>query len=322
VESWLAQTRPADQIVVVDDSSTDRTHAILKKFGRKIKLVKTPKNTGNKSHAQEYGLRFVKGDIFISTDADTLMEKNFIEKIEKDFSDPSVIAVGGYVKSLRHNWLTACRAIDYALGQNIDKLAQDYMNFMFVIPGAAGAFRTDFFKKNIRFDHDTLTEDLDFTFKIHERNLKIKYNREAICYTQDPANFRSYVNQMRRWYAGGWQNFMKHAKADKFPAKLGMAVELSLIYGEGLVFSFLFFLVPLINAVMTLKFMTGYFFLVFLLICYAYAKEKRKDFFLVMPAYIGLKYVNAWIFIEQFFKEVVLKRKNLTWFKPDRVKIK
>jgi hypothetical protein len=40
---------------------------------------------------------------------------------------------------------------------------------------------------------------------------------------------------------------------------------------------------------------------------------------LCLPGYMFLKYVNAWIFIEQFSREIIFKRKNLVWFKPGRV---
>jgi cellulose synthase/poly-beta-1,6-N-acetylglucosamine synthase-like glycosyltransferase len=315
--SWLAQTRLPDEIIVIDDCSKDKTAEILKEFEGKIRVVRTPKNTGNKSSAQEYGLQFVTGEVFIATDGDTLLDKHFVERIEEDFKDPTVAAVGGYVKSLKYNWLTACRALDYAVGQNIDKLAQDYVNYMFVIPGAAGAFRVDVFK-TLGFDHDTLTEDLDFTYKLHQRGYKIKYDREAICNTQDPAHFKSYVNQMRRWYAGGWQNFIKHLS---LPTRPGMALELSLIHGEGLAFSFVLFLLPILNLHVALVTMKFYIPVLVIMALFGVMKEKRWDFITILPAYFFLKYVNAWIYIEQFTKEVVFKKKNLVWFKPERVQI-
>ena len=316
-QSWLSQTRKADQIIVVDDCSRDRTPEILDQFKDKLTIVRTPKNTGNKSSAQEYGLQFLTGDIFVATDGDTLLDKDFLKNIEKDFQDPNIKAVGGYVKSLKYNWLTACRALDYAVGQNIDKLAQDYVNYMLVIPGAAGAFRTNVFR-TLGFDHDTLTEDLDFTYKLHKMGHRIKYNREAICYTQDPVDLKSYINQMRRWFGGGWQNFMKHASV---PTKPGMALELSLIYGEGLVFSVLILLLPLVNILFSLVLLASNLLIVLILSIFGASKEGRWDFPLIIPQYLFLKYVNAWVYLEQFFKEVILRRKNMIWFKPERVKI-
>src|SRR3989344_6745127 len=133
IESCIAQTRRADQIIVVDDASSDRSVAIMEEFSDKIEIKRLSKNTGNKSYVQEYGLQFVTGDIFITTDADTILDEKFIELIEKDFLDPKVVAVGGYIKSRKYNWLTAVREIDYVIGQNIHKKAQGLIDFMHVV---------------------------------------------------------------------------------------------------------------------------------------------------------------------------------------------
>ena len=85
------------------------------------------------------------------TDADTLLDKTFVEEIEKSFSDPQITAVAGRVQSLPYNWLTLCRAYEYSIGQNIHKRAQNYINYIFVMPGAASAFRVDVFRKNITY---------------------------------------------------------------------------------------------------------------------------------------------------------------------------
>ncbi len=319
VLSCLNQTRVPDEIVVINDSSTDNTAKVLEKFSAPVKVYKTPKNTGNKSYAQEYGIQFITGDVFIATDGDTTLDEKFVEFIEEDMKNTEISAIAGYVKSYKYNWITSCRGLDYTISQNIDKLAQDYLNFIFVIPGAAGAFRTDVFKNKIQFTHDTITEDLDFTYRLHETKHIIRYDRRAICYTQDPVTLKAYINQMRRWFGGGWQNFVKHIGV---PSKPGMALEISLIYIEGLIYSFMMFLMPLINLYLTFYVLMIYVFIVCCLALYAALKEKRIDFLLVVPGYILMKYVNAYIFLEQFFYEVVLRRKNLYWFKPERIKFK
>lgn len=318
IRSCLSQTRKPDQIVAVDDCSTDKTPQKLAYFGRKIKVVRTPKNTRNKSHAQEYGLQFIKGDIVVTTDADTVLDKNFVKEVVADFEDKKVAAVGGYVRSMKYNWITACRALDYIVGQNIHKLAQSYLGFLFVIPGAAGAFRTEAFRKYLSFDHDTLTEDLDFTYKLHEMGKKIVYNRNAIVYTQDPSSLYSYINQMRRWFGGGWQNLAKHYKSALVPSR---AIELSLMYVEGIVYSFLLFLLPIINIRFSFTLLTYYFAAAVVFAIYAALKEKRYDILLTPLPYLFLMYINAYVFLEQFFSVVVMGKRNLVWFQPERVKI-
>jgi hypothetical protein len=48
---------------------------------------------------------------------------------------------------------------------------------------------------------------------------------------------------------------------------------------------------------------------------------KRWDLFAVIPIYPLFLFINSYVFIEQFFKEILLRRKRLIWFKPARVNI-
>lgn len=318
VLACLKQTRPFDEMVFINDCSKDNTLKILNKYKKQVTVRSTPKNTGNKSSAQEFGLQFITGDFVVMTHADTLLDEHFVEEIEKSFKGrPDIVAVAGYVRSRPYNWLTLCRAFDYAIGQNIHKVAQDYMNYIFVMPGAASAFRTKVFRDYVTFDHDTITEDLDFTYKLHHQGLKISYNSRAICYTQDPADLHNYINQMRRWFGGGWQNLVKHyAIVPNSPIR---AFELSLLYAEGIIFSILLFAIPILNPLMGLWLIFDYLIVAFFFAAWAAWKEKRPGLLLVPFPYALIIFVNAYIYLEQFTKEVVLQRKNLVWFQPERV---
>ncbi len=318
VESCLQQTRKFDEVIVINDGSTDLSKGILAEFGDQIQVVNLKRATGNKSYAQQRGLHIVTGDVFVATDGDGMLDRHFAEEVEKTMADPKIMAVGGYVKSLPINWLTACRAYEYFIGHNFHKLAQHYLNFMFVIPGAAGAFRTRAFRSFIQFDHDTITEDLDFTYKLNKMSAGIAYNRKCIVYTQDPTTLSQYVNQMRRWYGGGFQNLRKHLEIILEPAK---ALELSLIYLEGLTFSISIFLLPLINLHFS-AYLFGFWVIVNILYgIWAAIIDKRLSHALVPLIYHLIIFINAYIFIEQFIKEIVLRRKNLIWFQPARVQL-
>ena len=319
VQSCLNQSRTPDEIIVVNDGSTDNTAQILASFGEKINVISIPQATGNKSHAQEYGLKYIKGNIFITTDADTILDRNFVKYIEEDFQKENVTAVAGYVRSLKYNWLTACRAFEYAVGQNLHKLAQHHLNFLFVIPGAAGAFRTKDFFDHITFEHDTLTEDLDFTYRLHKMHLKIFYDRRIVAFTQDPVTLYAYINQMRRWFGGGWQCLMKHKGLAISEPKV--ALELTLMYLEGIIFSLLLFTLPFVSLRFFGSFIVSYFMVAIIFALLASWKERRWELLLVPIPYLFLVVINSYIFLEQMVKEVVLRRNNLYWFKPDRIKM-
>lgn len=312
----LAQSRLLDQIIVVDDGSTDRSREVLESFGARITLVATEKNCGSKSKAQEYGMRYVTSDVVLMTDADTILSKQFAERAELAFRDPNVHAFAGYIQSLKHNWLTACRELDYIVGQDLHKTAQSHLDAVIVIPGCGAGFRMDTFRKYITFEHDTVTEDLDFTYKLHAHNLKIFFDRKAVVHTQDPATLGAYIQQMRRWIGGGWQNVLKHW--DIVLKRKGHALEISLIYFEGMFFGMLFFILPIINVVYFLYFFVGYFLAATIIGLYAASRRKRKDLLYYAPLFPLVLILNSYLFFEQFINRVVLRRSELSWYKPQR----
>ncbi len=205
LRSALAQTRTLDEIIVVNDGSTDRTEAILTSYAQRypiLKPINLKKNTGNKSKAQMKGFPHITGDIVIMTDGDTILDSEFTARIESDFEKDTtgkLAAVAGYVSSIRYNWITACREIDYIVGQNVFKKAQSIIGYIYVMPGCATAIKTSVLR-SLSVYHDTITEDLDFTFQLHLKELQITYDMDAIVYTHDPPNLSSYIRQMKRWY--------------------------------------------------------------------------------------------------------------------------
>lgn len=316
IDSCLAQTRPLDQIVVVDDSSTDATPEILKSYGDKITAVRTPKNSGGKSYAQEYGVQFIDADVMAMTDADTVLAPHFIERVEKAFENSDVHALAGYIQSQQHNWLTACRELDYIIGQDLHKTAQSHLESVIVIPGCGAAFRVSTFKKYITFDHDTVAEDLDFTYKLHKHNFQIYFDKKAVVYTQDPETMGAYVKQMRRWIGGGWQNVVKHWPV--ITKRRGHAVEIALAYMEGLVFVPVFLFLLTINVFYLLYFMVSYLVISVIVGSYAAWRRKRYDLLYYAPTFPFVLIVNSYIFWEQFFKRVVFQQKDTTWYTPKR----
>lgn len=320
IRSCLTQTRPPDKIVVVNDGSTDGTADVLRKFSKQITTVHLPVATGNKSRAQEAGLAHIESDIVIMTDADTIVDPYFIEYVEGNFLEhPDLSVVAGYVRSSKDNLLTALRDIDYVVGQDIHKNAQASLNFILVIPGCAGAFKTSLFRDGtINFDHDTLTEDLDFTFKLNKAGRAIKFDRRAVVYTSDPITLASYTKQMRRWYGGTWQNLKKHH--DVIFKTPGAALILPLLYTEALIFSIVLFLLPIISLPLFLKIIFFYVCIQTALAIYAAVRRKRWELALCGPLYLMIAVINSYVFIEQFVAEFVLARNNMVWFHPERAK--
>ncbi|MFH1506286.1 MAG: glycosyltransferase family 2 protein [archaeon] len=319
VDSCLNQSEKADQIIVVNDGSKDKTLKILETYGNKIKIIDLSKNTGNKSKAQEQGLKTVKTDLFVTADADTKLHVDFVKQIKKTFREqPEYSAICGFVESERVNWITSVREINYLTGQTIYKQAQAHINAVFVLAGCASAFRTKDFRETVTFDHDNITEDLDFTYKLKIAGKKIFFNNRAIVYTQDPNTLNSYYRQLYRWYSGSWTCLKKNFA---IMAQPNNALILSLLYLEGLIMGMFFLLSPLF-ILYSLNFFLGLILLHIVVVAassaYGIIKFKRPELFLYLPHQYILGVGEQIVFIYTFFKEFVFNNKNMVWYKPER----
>ena len=87
------QQEPADEIVVVDNNCTDRTIEIAKKF--KVRVVKETKQ--GISYARNKGFNEAKYDILARIDADSILPRNWIKKIKKNFEKYKIDGLTGPV---------------------------------------------------------------------------------------------------------------------------------------------------------------------------------------------------------------------------------
>lgn len=203
------------EVVVVNDGSKDRTLEVLQEsFGRDSRVrILTQPNRG-KAEALNHGIRESRYDILVALDADTIFRKGTIEKLVRHFSDPLVGAVSGNARvGNRKKWITRFQSIEYICGFNLDRRALDLMNAITVVPGAVGAWRKDLILAAGGFGDDTLAEDTDLTLAIRRLGADIRYEDEAIAYTEAPETTRDLAKQRFRWAFGTLQAAWKHRDA-------------------------------------------------------------------------------------------------------------
>jgi glycosyltransferase involved in cell wall biosynthesis len=106
LHSLLAQTRPADEIIVVNNASTDQTGVVARAIPG-VRVVDEPDK--GLVVARETARTAARGDLLAYVDADCRVPLQWIERIERRFADPRVVAVTGPYRY--YDWDRAGRAL-------------------------------------------------------------------------------------------------------------------------------------------------------------------------------------------------------------------
>ena len=314
VASLVKQTRLPDEIVLVNDGSSDRTGLLASMLAHivdRLVVVSLAENSGNKALALKAGSRYISGDIVVCLDADSELDSRYIELVERRMKDPSVGAVCGRVISKSFNIITMVRQLEYLLADLVFKPGQDVMGTIFVAPGVGGAFRAYLFKKEL--SADTVAEDMDLTLSVHEAGFKVVYEGKAIAYTQDPPNLRSYIRQLRRWHSGFFQCFRKHLR------RVGIRLKMYFlgVVAEGVVWVLTTALALAGGMLAPLALWAAMEVALGLLLAWRGRGYGLKLYLaaLVMPVFRVLSQVVWW---QSLVSELLLKRKLTAWLRADR----
>lgn len=207
------------EVFVINDGSTDSTHEKMRRFLRKynhfrcnnkIPVYYKVKENGGKSRAINHGLKYATGEIVLTIDADSVVDEKAIANIVKHFIDPEVMTVAGNVKiGNRSQTIGLIQQLEYMYGFYFKK-ADSLMNSIYIVGGAAAAYRRNIFSKVGVFDEDIITEDIEMSTRIQYAGYKIEYAADAIIYTEGPTELPGLCKQRLRWKYGRLLTFYKY----------------------------------------------------------------------------------------------------------------
>lgn len=223
VRSLIESTYKNTELVVVNDGSTDNSDQMMRDFVKEYELKKeearksnTPiidvvyhyKQNGGKGSALNKAIELATGDILLSIDADCMVDKNAVANFVKYFADPKVMAAVGNVKI--GNTRTVVGMIQYLefLFSFYFKKADSVFNAIYIIGGAAGAFRKEIFEKFGGYNTTNITEDIELSMRIQDAGMKIVYAADALVYTEGASDVNGLKKQRLRWKRGRFQTFM------------------------------------------------------------------------------------------------------------------
>ncbi|QQG38446.1 MAG: glycosyltransferase family 2 protein [Candidatus Woesearchaeota archaeon] len=195
------------EIIVVDDSSKDKTADIVKKY-KFVRLIKQP-HLG-KSEVLNKGFKTAKNDFILVIDADTIIERDFIKEIVNPFSDKKVGAVTGIIKVKNKGLLPTFQNVEYSFYNLIrHSFSSVFRNSVWFL-GALACYRKKVVKETGLFKKDTMTEDLDLAMEMNRKGYRNISIAKAVGYTNVPKNFKELFLQRYRWWIGGLQSVFKN----------------------------------------------------------------------------------------------------------------
>ncbi|MHC4473305.1 MAG: cellulose synthase family protein, partial [Planctomycetota bacterium] len=210
---------PRDKLdIQVLDDSTDETREIARRKveekraqGHDIVHLHRTDRVGFKAGALAAGMEVAKGEFLAIFDADFVPGEHFLERTIDHFTDPGVGMVQTRWDHLnrRFNFLTNIQSI-YLDGHFIIESTSRCRSGRFVnFNGTAGIWRKDAILTAGGWQHDTLTEDLDLSYRSQLEGWRFVYLLEEGTPAEVPAEMNAFKSQQHRWAKGTIQTMRK-----------------------------------------------------------------------------------------------------------------
>jgi cellulose synthase/poly-beta-1,6-N-acetylglucosamine synthase-like glycosyltransferase len=205
------------EIQVLDDS-TDETQAIargcverLRAEGLDITYVHRTNRAGFKAGALDNGLTLAKGEFVAVFDADFVPEPDFLTRSVHFFTDPEVGMVQARWGHLNRDYsaLTQAQAILLDGHFVIEHTARNRSGRFFNFNGTAGIWRRAAIQAGGGWQHDTLTEDLDLSYRAQLAGWRFVYLADLVAPAEVPVEMNSFKSQQHRWAKGSIQTALK-----------------------------------------------------------------------------------------------------------------
>ena len=173
LSSIESQTVKPDEVIVVNNNSTDNSILIASKFDF-VTIIS--ENSQGIASARSTGFNYAKSDIIGRIDADTVMERDWVENLYKIFSDESISAVSGKVDYYDGIWPSLNGKVDNFFRQRLSQK----MSLDLFLYGANMAITKKSWKQissQVCVNND-IHEDIDLSIHLLAQNLKIIYSND------------------------------------------------------------------------------------------------------------------------------------------------
>ncbi len=218
VEAVAALEYPRDRLEIqVLDDSTDETSeivaAVITRLGaRGIEVIhrRRARREGFKAGALADGLAACRGEFVAVFDADFVPPTDFLLRVLPHFA-PGVAVVQTRWGHLNRSFsvLTVAQALGMDGHFGVEQSARAWSGLLLNFNGTAGVWRKAAIIDAGGWQSDTLTEDLDLSYRAQLRGWRIVYRPEIVCPAELPVVVTGFKSQQRRWAKGSIQTARK-----------------------------------------------------------------------------------------------------------------
>lgn len=210
---------PADRLEIqVLDDSTDETAALTRReverlaaTGLDVVYLHRTNRVGYKAGALAAGLDVAKGELVAVFDADFLPQPDFVRAIVPHFQDPKVGMVQTRWGHLNRDYsvLTKVQALMLDGHHLVENRARFGAGLLFNFSGTGGMWRAAAIRSAGGWQHDTLTEDLDLSYRAQLAGWKFIYREDVVSPSELPEDISALRAQQYRWGKGTVQTARK-----------------------------------------------------------------------------------------------------------------
>jgi cellulose synthase/poly-beta-1,6-N-acetylglucosamine synthase-like glycosyltransferase len=249
------------EIQVLDDSSDEtsaliaRKVAALQRLGTNIRHLQRLHRVGYKAGALAAGLESAQGEFIAIFDADFVPSPDFLYRTLACFSDPKVAFVQtrwGHTNR-DYSFITLLQSLAIDAHFMVEQYARSQAGLWFNFNGTAGVWRKSAMLDAGGWRADTLTEDLDLSYRAFFRGWQACYLRDVEVPAELPVSFNAYRRQQGRWARGSLEcaiKFIPQVWNAPLPVRKKLQATLHLTgYCVHLLLAALVFLYPLVLAV-------------------------------------------------------------------------
>ena len=220
IDSVMALDYPKEllEVQILDDSD-DKTSELAGlsaqrwiEKGFDVVYLKRPQRSGFKAGALAYGLEKVKGDFIAIFDADFIPDPDFLKSVIPHFSNSKVALVQtrwGHLNR-NHSLLSEMQAFGLDAHFTIEQVGRSEFHSFINFNGTAGVWRKEAIIDSGGWSSDTLTEDLDLSYRAQMKDWDFVYLEDVVSPAELPITMNALKTQQFRWTKGAAECAVKN----------------------------------------------------------------------------------------------------------------